>query len=81
MNVILPNQRTVTFSERPSLIHSSSEVPHLMAQSLIAVTQSFSTHPPSPFQQKLSEIKAQERDEGFQFKLAAQQRIERAIER
>ncbi|MBS0924574.1 hypothetical protein JK188_08785 [Providencia sp. JGM181] len=81
MNLIPTNQRTVTFAERPSLIHSSSEVPHLVAQSIIAVTQSFPTQPSSLFQQKLPRIKAQERVEGFQFKLATQQQIERTIER
>lgn len=81
MHITPTNLRTVKFAESPSLMHSSSEIPYSMAQNIAAVTQSSTVQPPSPFQQKLPEIKAQERAEGFTFKLATQQRIERAIER
>lgn len=69
--------RTVTFANLPAFIQLSSE----MAQNIAAVTQSFPTQPPSPFPQKLPQIKTQDRIEGFQFKLATQQQIEQAIER
>ncbi|UBX48536.1 hypothetical protein LDO51_15490 [Providencia alcalifaciens] len=81
MHITPTNLRSVTFADRPALIHSASEVPHSMAHNIAAVTQSFLTQQPTPFQQKSPEIKAQERAEGFQFKLATQQRIEPAIER
>lgn len=73
--------RTVTFADLPAFIQLSSETAHSMAQNIVTVTQSFPTQPPSPFQQKLPQIKAQDRIEGSQFKLATQQQIEQAIER
>lgn len=81
MHVTPTNLRTVTFADHPAFIHSSSEAVHSMTQNIAAVTQPSLVQQLTPFQQKLPEIKAQERVEGFQFKLATQQQIERTIER
>ncbi|MTC74511.1 hypothetical protein GKR75_09565 [Providencia sp. wls1919] len=81
MHIAPTNLRTVTFADRLTFIHSPSEATHSMSQRITAVTQSFPPQSPSHFQQKLPQIKAQDRIEGFQFKLATQQQIEQAIER
>lgn len=65
--------RTVTFADSPSFINRGLARNRSLPQQISAVIQQAPQQQLSLFQQKRAEIKAQDRTEGMQFKLAAQQ--------
>lgn len=69
--------RTVTFADNPSFINRGLARNRSLPQQISAVTQQTPQQQLSFFQQKRAEIKAQDRYEGMQFKLAAQQIVRR----